>query len=44
MNYTFDLGIWEVKDDNYNPMYLLEAFHYQLCYYIAESDVVFNLA
>ena len=44
MNYTYALGIWQVTNDSFNPMYLLEGYHYQLCYYIAKEDAVFNLA
>jgi hypothetical protein len=28
MNYTFEKLKWEVKDDNFNPMYLKEGVHY----------------
>lgn len=44
MNYTVGKAKWEVKDDTYNPMYLKEGVHYQQCYYIAQEEVVFNLA
>jgi hypothetical protein len=44
MNFTDAKKKWEVKDDRFNPMYLAEGVHYQQCYYIAKSELVFNLA
>lgn len=35
---------WLVIDDAYNPLYLKEATHYQLCYYISSLYTSFNLA
>jgi hypothetical protein len=41
LNYT-SFG-WEVLDNSFNPLYIPEATHYQLCYYIASLGVSFNL-